>query len=260
MSMVGADPAGTGVPSSPDRIKGFIHSVESGGTVDGPGVRFVLFVSGCPLRCLYCHNPDTWHMRDGKLVSAREMLDEIGAYAGFLKRAGGGLTISGGEPAAQLEFTGAIFKGAKRMGLHTALDTSGLLGDKIDDAYLANVDLVLLDIKQFDPKIYKELTGGNLAPTLNFARRLSEMGKPMWIRHVLVPGWSDQPEIVERQADFVGGLKTAERVEVLPFHKMGEFKWAERALPYRLADTRSPGRDEAEAVRNVYRARGLRVD
>lgn len=247
-------------PPVPSRIKGFIHSVETGGTVDGPGVRFVLFVSGCPLRCLYCHNPDTWHLRDGQFVTAQQILDELSGYERFLKKARGGLTISGGEPLGQPEFTRAIFHGAKEMGLHTALDTSGFLGAKVDDAYLADVDLVLLDIKHIDPAIHKDLTGVDVAPTLTFARRLAALGKPMWIRHVLVPGWSDQPDNIERLADLVAGLSNVQKVEILPFHKMGEYKWIERALPYRLEDVQSPSHAATEGVRNVFRARGLIVD
>jgi pyruvate formate lyase activating enzyme len=260
MADMSGDPGAADAPLAPNRIKGFIHSVETGGTVDGPGVRFVLFVSGCPLRCLYCHNPDTWHLRDGQYVTAQQILDELGGYARFLKKAHGGLTISGGEPLGQPEFTHAIFKGAKAMGLHTALDTSGYLGSKADDAYLADVDLVLLDIKHIDGAIHRDLTGVDAAPTLAFARRLAAMGKPMWIRYVLVPGWSDQPDAIERLADTVAGLSSVEKVEVLPFHKMGEFKWAERALPYRLENTPPPTHAAAEAARTAFRARGLTVD
>ena len=244
----------------PERLTGWIHSVETAGTVDGPGVRFVLFTSGCPLRCLYCHNPDSQHMKDGHQVSAEQVLDEIASYADMLKRMHGGLTISGGEPLAQPDFTAAILHGAKELGLHTALDTSGYLGARASGALLADTDLVLLDIKHIDPGVYRRLTGVELQPTLDFARRLDALGKPMWIRYVLVPGLTDQPDAVEKLADFVSGLGSVRRVDVLPFHKMGEYKWFERDLRYALADVQPPTPEAAEAVRDVFRARGLFTD
>ncbi len=245
---------------APEPVRGYIHSVETAGTVDGPGVRFVLFTAGCPLRCQYCHNPDSQHMKDGQLVTADRILEEIGQYAAFLTRAHGGVTISGGEPLVQPAFTHAVLRGCKALGLHTALDTSGYLGTHASDALLADTDLVLLDIKHSDPAVYHELTGVELQPTLDFARRLDAMGKPMWIRYVLVPGLTDQPDAVERLADFVASLPAARRVDVLPFHKMGEYKWFARGLPYRLGAVQPPTHEQAEAVRRVFRDRGLFVD
>src|SRR5512143_138394 len=176
------------VVSATKPVDGYIHSVESGGTVDGPGVRFVVFTTGCPLRCLYCHNPDSLHLKDGRQVSSAKVVAEIAGYAPFLKRARGGVTISGGEPLAQPAFTAAVLRGCKRLGLHTALDTSGYLGAAAPDALLADTDLVLLDIKSFDPETYRRLTGVALQPTLDFARRLAALDKAMWVRYVLVPG------------------------------------------------------------------------
>ncbi|HYH37239.1 MAG TPA: pyruvate formate-lyase-activating protein [Azospirillum sp.] len=246
--------------SRPERLTGWIHSVETAGTVDGPGVRFVLFTAGCPLRCLYCHNPDSQHMKEGHQVSIEQVLDEIASYADMLKRMHGGLTISGGEPLVQPEFTAAILRGAKELGLHTALDTSGYLGARASGGLLADTDLVLLDVKHIDPDTYRRLTGVELQPTLDFARHLDALGKPMWIRYVLVPGLTDQPDAVERLADFVASLGSVERVDVLPFHKMGEYKWFERDLRYELADVQPPTPEAAEAVRGVFRSRGLFVD
>lgn len=180
---------GTALPS--DRqlcsaAQGYVHSVETGGTLDGPGIRFVLFLNGCPLRCQYCHNPDTWLLRGGTLKTTDEVLNEIRSYASFLKRAKGGLTISGGEPLMQPQFAGAVFRGAKAMGLHTALDTSGALHERTPDPFFDQVDLVLLDLKAGDDATHRRVTRKPLGPTLDFAERLKRLGKPLWVRFVLV--------------------------------------------------------------------------
>ena len=153
----------------------------------------MLFVSGCLLRCSYCHNPDTWHLKDGTYVSAQQVIDRLGDFAPALRSLDGGLTISGGEPMVQLAFTRRILAGAKQMGLHTAIETSGFLGDRADDDYLSCLDLVLLDIKSADPETYRAVTGRDLAPTLRFAERLAAIGKPAWVRFTLVPGLTDDP-------------------------------------------------------------------
>ena len=240
-------------------VRGWVHSVESGGTSDGPGIRYVLFLAGCPLRCLYCHNPDTRHMHDGTPTSSADIVEEIGTYAEFLRRAKGGVTISGGEPLVQPEFCAAVFRGAKDLGLHTALDTSGFLGTHADDYLLSDVDLVLLDIKAFKESTYRRLTGVPLRPTLEFAERLAEMGKPIWLRYVLVPGLTDNPAEIEELAAFVAGLGVVKRVDVLPFHKMGEYKWRQLGLPYQLAGTQPPSPELTERVRDRFRAQGLRA-
>lgn len=242
-----------------DAVSGYIHSVETAGTVDGPGVRYILFVTGCALRCLYCHNPDTRHMKDGEHVTAASIVEDLKGYAAFLKKAGGGLTISGGEPLAQIDFTGEIFRGAKRLGLHTALDSSGFLGWRAPDSYLADVDLVLLDIKSYDRDAYRRVTGVDLQPTLDFARRLSDMRKPVWIRFVLVPELTDHPDNIRGLADFLTTLNNIERVEVLPFHKMGEFKWTSLGYEYALGNTQSPDDEGQERAREIFRSRGLTV-
>lgn len=239
------------------KLSGFVHSIETGAAVDGPGMRFVLFVSGCQFRCLYCHNPDTWKMRNGNLMSVDEVIKEIGKYANFLRFAGG-LTISGGEPLMQAHYVGEIFYRAKKeLKLHTALDTQGFLAAHLEDSWFDNVDLVLLDIKQMNPEKYEALTSKPLQPTLDFAQRLSNMGKKMWIRYVLVPGWSDDYDDVEKLANFLTTLKGIDRVEVLPFHKMGEHKWEELGLDYALTNTLPPAPDLIERVRNQFRERGL---
>lgn len=241
-----------------DRI-GYVHSVEIGSTVDGPGIRFVLFLTGCPLRCQYCHNPDTWHKLNGQPVTLDEMKAEIFKYERVLKISGGGLTISGGEPVQQHGFVTAIFRYCKSHGIHTCLDTSGRLGARMTDAELADIDLHLLDIKSGDPEVYKRVTGHPLEPTLAYARRLSDLGRPMWVRFVLVPGLTDGHDNVEKIADIVAGLKTVQRVEILKFHQMGADKWAKLGIPYQLADTQPPAPELVERVRGQFRRRGLTV-
>ena len=233
-------------PIRQEAVNGYIHSVETLGTVDGPGVRYVIFTQGCPMRCLYCHNPDTFRMKQGRQVSSNDLLADIRKSANFLRRARGGVTISGGEPLFQTKFVTALLRGCKAMKLHTVIDTTGFPGNRTPDSLLADVDLVLLDIKSFDPITHSRVTGVEVQPTLDFARRLSALGKPMWIRFVLVPGLTDAPENIEGMADFIATLDTVERVEVLPFHKMGEFKWQELGLQYELTNTPSPSPEDFE--------------
>ncbi|MFF9819090.1 pyruvate formate-lyase-activating protein [Streptomyces sp. NPDC014006] len=238
-------------------LTGRIHSWDLSTGVDGPGTRFVLFVSGCPLRCLYCANPDTWHLRDGRETTVDEVMAEIGRYRDFVTTAGGGVTVTGGEPLLQPAFTGAVLRRCKEAGLHTALDTSGFLGARAGDDLLADTDLVLLDIKSFSAATYRRLTGGELTPTLDFARRLDRLGKRMWIRYVLVPGWTDDPQAVEGLAGFVTGLSSVERVDVLPFHKLGAAKYDALGIPFPLHNTPVPDSLLTERVRAQFRAHGL---
>ena len=238
---------------------GWVHSYETGSTVDGPGIRVVVFMSGCLLRCLYCHNPDTWHLKDGTRVELAQAVRRLGDFAPALRAMGGGLTISGGEPLVQAGFTGELFAAAKRMGLHTALDTSGFLGQRANDAYLANVDLVLLDIKSGDPDIYRHATGAELEPTLRFAERLKALGKPVWVRFVLVPGLTDGVGNLESIAKVVAPMRNVEWVEVLPFHQMGEFKWKSLGLDYRLAATPVPTNEQVQAALDIFRRAGCRA-
>ncbi|MFI6495558.1 pyruvate formate-lyase-activating protein [Streptomyces sp. NPDC050564] len=236
---------------------GRIHSWDLSTGVDGPGTRFVLFVNGCPLRCLYCANPDTWHMRDGREVTADEVMAEIDKYRVFVTTAGGGVTITGGEPLLQPAFTAELLRRCREAGLHTALDTSGFLGARATDQLLADTDLVLLDIKSFDIPTYRKLTGGELAPTLSFATRLDRLGIPMWIRYVLVPGWNDDPEAVAGLAQFVAGLGNVDRVDVLPFHKLGAAKYEALGIPFPLRDNPVPDQTLTERVRKQFRELGL---
>nr|SBP00006.1 Pyruvate formate-lyase activating enzyme [Nonomuraea gerenzanensis] len=225
--------------------------------MDGPGTRFVVFTAGCPLRCQYCHNPETWRMRDGRQVTADEIMAEIEKYRRFISVAGGGVTISGGEPLLQPRFTGELLRRCHEAGLHTALDTSGLLGVRATDALLADTDLVLLDIKSYDPATYRRLTGGPVEPTLRFARRLAELGRPTWVRFVLVPGLTDAPDNVDALARFVAGLGNVERVDVLPFHRLATAKYERLGLRFPLADVPPPGRELLERVHAQFRAHGI---
>jgi pyruvate formate lyase activating enzyme len=238
---------------------GYVHSYETSSRYDGPGLRAVLFVSGCLLRCTYCHNPDTWHLKDGTYVSAQQVVDRLGTFASALRALDGGLTISGGEVMVQLAFTKRILAGAKKMGLHTAIETSGFLGDRVDDSYLSVLDLVLLDIKSSNPDTYKAVTGRDLAPTLRFAERLAKMNKPVWVRFTLVPGHTDDPANVEGIAKFVAPMKNVAWVEVQPFHQMGAFKWKAMNLEYKHLDTPSPTPDLVNRVIQQFRAAGCRA-
>ncbi|WP_208818355.1 pyruvate formate-lyase-activating protein [Streptomyces marokkonensis] len=240
-------------------VTGRIHSWDLSTGVDGPGTRFVLFLSGCPLRCLYCANPDTWHMRDGKPATVDEVMAEIEKYRAFITTAGGGVTLTGGEALLQPAFTAAVLRRCKELGLHTALDTSGFLGARASDALLADTDLVLLDIKSFDARTYRRLTGAALAPTTAFAARLDRLGVPVWIRYVLVPGWTDDPAAIDGLGGFLAGLGNVDRVDVLPFHKLGAHKYDALGIPFPLRDTPVPDPDLTERVRRQFREHGLRA-
>ena len=240
-------------------IAGAVHSWDVSTGVDGPGTRFVVFLGGCPLRCLYCQNPDTWRMRPGQRTDLDALWKTVSGYTRFIRVAGGGLTVSGGEPLLQPAFTEALLSRARDAGLHTALDTSGVLGDRASDALLDATSLVLLDIKSGDPDTYRKVTGAELAPTLRFARRLADRGVPMWIRFVLVPGLTDAPANVDAVARHAAELSTVERVEVLPFHRLGAGKYASLGLRFPLADTAPPTSGVVERVRKQFRDRGLIV-
>jgi pyruvate formate lyase activating enzyme len=245
--------------SDSDGVFGYVHSYETSSRYDGPGLRVVLFVSGCLLRCSYCHNPDTWHLKDGTYVSAQQVIDRLGDFAPPLRSLDGGLTISGGEPMVQLGFTRRILAAAKQMGLHTAIETSGYLGDRADDRYLSCLDLVLLDIKSSNPEIYRSVTGRELAPTLRFAERLAAIGKPVWVRFTLVPGFTDDPANVDGIARFVAPMKNVEWVEVQPFHQLGAFKWKAMKLEYKHANTSAPTPELTNRVIDQFKAAGCRA-
>jgi len=240
-------------------LTGYVHSYEVGSTVDGPGIRFVAFLTGCPLRCQYCHNPDTWHKLNGQPVPVSRSMRQIGKYAQVLKISKGGITISGGEPVLQRKFLTRIFRLCKELGLHTCLDTCGRLGHMLTDQDLMDVDLNLLDIKSGDPSIYEKVTSQPLQPTIDYARRLSALGRAIWVRFVLVPGLTDDYDNVEKVADICAELRSLERVEILRFHQMGRDKWKKLGLEYRLENVEPPSAELAERVRGQFRSRGLTV-
>jgi pyruvate formate lyase activating enzyme len=236
---------------------GFLHSFTTGATVDGPGVRVVAWTTGCNFRCLYCHNPDTWTMTNGFPVTVARAEEELRKYRHGLKTMRGGFTLSGGEPLMQHRFAVKLLTAAKRMGIHTALDTNGWYGDRLGDDELEAIDLVLLDIKTWDAARHLQLTGMDVAPTLQFAGRLARRRRPIWLRYVLVPGLTDDLDDIARLADFASGLGNVERVDVLPFHQIGKFKWDQLRLDYRLRDVDPPTASVVERVCGVFRAAGL---
>ena len=238
---------------------GSVHSWELVTAVDGPGTRMTTFLAGCPLRCLYCHNPDTMAASRGVPVRPEDLLARIRRSGGVFRATGGGITLSGGEVLQQPAFAARVLRGAKEMGVHTALGTSGFLGRHATDELLADVDLVLLDVKAGDEATYRRVTGRSLAPTLEFGRRLSGLGIETWIRFVLVPGLTDDPATIAPIAEYAASLPAVGRVEVLPFHQMGRQKWAEAGLEYSLADTRAPSPEMVEEARALFRGRGLVV-
>lgn len=232
---------------------GRVHSIETCGTVDGPGIRYILFTQGCPLRCKYCHNPDTWKMQDGEEMNTDSLISDIIKYKSYMHFSGGGLTISGGEPLLQPDFVRDLFMKCKANNVHTCLDTSGFVKLEIADPVLDYTDLVLLDIKSYNPEIFKDLTGVPLAPTLAFAKHLEKRGIPIWIRYVFVPGLTDNEKDVEDLAHFLSTLKNVERVDLLPFHKMGEYKWEQLGYEYALFDTPSPSKDAIANATNIFK-------
>jgi len=236
---------------------GFIHSYTTGSTVDGPGVRVVVWTAGCQWRCLYCHNPDTWNMMNGTPVTLERAFEGLRKYRHGLQMMKGGITISGGEPLMQDRFVARLCGGAKEMGLHTTIETNGFLSDRLSDAELDKIDLVMLGIKTWGSDRHRQLTGKDIEPTLAFARRLAARRQPVWIRFVLVPGLTDDPEIVRGIAQFAAEQGNVERVEVLPFHQLGRFKWQELGLDYQLADAAAPSAELAESTCEIFRAAGL---
>ncbi|MBD2494951.1 pyruvate formate-lyase-activating protein [Nostoc sp. FACHB-280] len=236
---------------------GYIHSVESCGTVDGPGIRFVIFTSGCPLRCLYCSNVDCRYLENGKQVSVDELVTEIQKYKSYMQSSGGGVTISGGEPLMQPGFVREIFKRCQELGIHTALNTSGFCNLESAKSVLEFVDLVMLDIKSFDPATYTQVTGANINPSLDLAKYLNIINQSTWIRFVLVPGLTDAPENITGLADFIAPFNNVERLEVLPFHKMGEYKWQELGLEYLLENTLPPTPEQVQAALDIFRSREI---
>ncbi len=236
---------------------GRIHSFESFGTVDGPGIRFVIFLQGCPLRCKYCHNPDTWDLNKGSLYNIDEVFQKVLKYKHYFGR-NGGVTISGGEPLMQIDFVTCLFKRLKEENIHTCLDTSGILFNETNDELMIKIDellqvtdLFLLDIKHIDRIEHKLLTGKDNDNSLAFARYLSKNEKKMWIRHVIVPGINLDENSLKRTKEFINTLNFVEKIEVLPYHTMGKVKYDMLGIKYQLEDTQVPTDEEINFAKNI---------
>jgi pyruvate formate lyase activating enzyme len=237
---------------------GFLHSYTTGSAVDGPGIRLVAWTTACMFRCRYCHNPDTWTLSNGIPVTLERAIDGVRKYANGLKLMHGGFTLSGGEPLMQDRFAVRLFSAVKEMGVHTAIETNGYFGDHLSDEELKLIDLVILDMKAFSPEQHERVTGiKDNEEVLAFARRLAELKRPMWMRYVLVPGLTDVPEEMQKLAEFVASLGVVERVEILPFHQLGEYKWQRLKLDYQLADTHPPSGELIAQAIGIFQGAGL---
>ena len=240
----------------PEERIGYIHSLESFGSADGPGVRYIIFLSGCHMRCRYCHNPDTWKEKTGKEYTPSQLLKIAGRYRPYWGDEGG-ITVSGGEPLLQIDFLLELFTKAKEMGIHTTLDTSGNPFTTKEPFYskwkelMKVTDLVMLDIKHIDEDSHKKLTGQSVQNILEMARKMSDLGIPMWIRHVLVPGINDNKEDLTRLSKFIHSLKTVKKVEVLPYHTLGVFKWKNLGIPYLLEGVCPPTKENVENAKKI---------
>ena len=236
---------------------GFVHSFTTGSAVDGPGVRIVAWLTACQFRCVYCHNPDTWKLTNGIPITLSRAVEVLKQYRHDLGVMRGGLTISGGEPLLQQRFVLNVFAAAKELRVHTALDTNGYLGDRLTDEDLNSIDLVLLDLKAMTPELHQRLTGMDNKPIHDFARRLAAAHRPIWVRFVLVPGWTDNMDEVARIAAFAAKLGNVERVDVLPFHQLGRFKWEKLGIDYQLRDAQPPPRETTDQAIAKFREVGL---
>ena len=254
---------GEGVPETDVRSAlksgdmGFLHSFTTGSAVDGPGIRLVAWTTACMFRCKYCHNPDTWTLKNGIPVTLERALEEVRRYANGLRAMHGGFTLSGGEPLMQDRFGARLFEGVKEMGVHTAIETNGYFGERLSDEELGCIDLVILDMKAFNADQHLRVTGMLNDDVLEFARRLSKLRRPMWLRYVLVPGLTDDRQEMEAVARFGASLGVVERAEILPFHQMGRYKWSRLGIEYELNDTDPPSNEAVAEAVAIFRAAGL---
>lgn len=246
-------------------MKGNVHSIETFGTVDGPGIRYVVFTQGCMLRCQYCHNPDTWDIGKGKVMTVDQIMQDLESYLPFFQASGGGITVTGGEPLLQIDFVTALFKACKKKGIHTTLDTSAGCYNteesfqlKLNDL-LEHTDLVLLDLKHMDENEHKKLTGRSNVQVLQFARLLSDKKVPVWIRHVLVPGVTDSVEHLEQLSDFIHTLYNVEKIEVLPYHKLGVYKWSTLGYKYPLEGVEPPTAESVQQANDILKKEPVKV-
>lgn len=240
-------------------MKGRIHSTETYATVDGPGIRFIVFFQGCPLQCMYCHNRDTWDVSGGREMEAGEILEQFKRYLPFYLRSGGGLTASGGEPTLQPEFLNELFVRVKQLGANTAINTTGYVKLDTAEIFIRNTDLVLLDLKLMDPIKHKELTGVYNDKIIAFAEYLAEIKKPVWIRHVIIPGYTDDRKDIKAMVAFLRKMKNIQRVELLPYHTFGEAKWTQLGCQYPLKGIRPPDRELLLDLARDYQSLGVEV-
>lgn len=238
---------------------GKIHSFETMGALDGPGLRFIVFMQGCPLRCVYCHNPDTWDLDLGEEIDSSEVIRRVQRFAPYFKNKKGGVTLSGGEPLLQAKFCKEIFKELREKGIHTALDTSGCILNEEVEELLEYTDLVILDIKHANQKKFKDITGRSMDNTLAFLRLINNLNIPLWIRQVVVPGINDFEEDIEELSNLLKEVKTIERTELLPYHRMGVQKWENIGLKYTLEEIEEPTEEKMESLREVLRNQGFNV-
>jgi len=257
---------GEGVPDTDVRSAlksgdlGFLHSFTTGSAVDGPGIRLVAWTTACMFRCRYCHNPDTWTLKNGIPVSLEHAIEEVRKYANGLKTMHGGFTLSGGEPLMQDRFAARLFGAVKGMGVHTAIETNGYYAERLSDEELGKIDSVILDMKAFTPDQHMRVTGMLNEDVLQFARRLSDLKRPMWLRYVLVPGLTDIPEEMDALARFGASLGVVEKAEILPFHQMGRYKWERLGIEYELSETDPPTNEGVEAAVSIFRSAGLQAN
>lgn len=242
------------------QLVGKIHSHETSGTVDGPGIRYVVFMQGCPLRCKYCHNPDSWHIKDGKDITVKDLIEKIKPYKSFMHFSKGGVTVSGGEPLLQIPFVKELFKQLKDIGIHTALDTSGFayISDELNEL-LDYTDLVLLDIKHLDNTIHKKLTGVENLQIKKFIDHLQKRNIPIWIRYVIVDGYTADLDYARQLAEFAAQYSIVEKVELLPYHDMGKYKWKELGYDYDLLDVEPSSREVIDSISKIFTEKGLPI-
>ncbi|WP_297136068.1 pyruvate formate-lyase-activating protein [Terrisporobacter sp.] len=238
---------------------GRIHSIETFGTVDGPGIRCIFFFQGCPLKCKYCHNRDTWDAKIGTEYTADELIEKASKYKSYMKSSGGGITASGGEATLQADFLAELFAKAKENDIHTCLDTSGFVDIERIDKVLDNTDLVLLDLKHMDDEKSKELTGVSIQKALKLAKHLDERNIPVWIRHVLVPGITDSEDNLSKLGEFAASLNNVDRFELLPYHSIGIHKWESMGIDYELKDVRDADQDDVKKASEIIERYGIKV-
>lgn len=242
-------------------VSGRIHSFESCGTVDGPGIRFITFFQGCLMRCLYCHNRDTWDTHGGMRVSVAELMQDVLACRHYMEASGGGVTASGGEAILQAEFVRDWFRACKAAGIHTCLDTNGFVRryDPVIDELLEVTDLVMLDLKQLNDEVHQILAGVSNQRTLDFARYLQKKGKRTWIRYVIVPGYTDDDDSAHRLGEFTRDMANIEKIELLPYHELGKHKWIAMGETYALEGVKPPGKATMERIKTILAGYGHNV-